>query len=282
MTLSLKKLKKSVVSALKYNFTAREKEQVFFILLEHFTALSKITYLTNSGQEISIAQNESIHHGVMLLNDGIPIQHITEKAYFRDLELQVNKNVLLPRPETEELVSLVLGHISPNQRVLDLGSGSGCIGLSLKSELPSLEVHGIDISQNALDVAQLNAKNLGLEMNFTKLSMTENLSGLGEFQVLVSNPPYIGKHEAPNLESNVYRHEPHIALFSITEDPLYFYKALEKSALEILKPGGFIFLELHEDYANETAKLFKSEKFEDVEIFNDLQGKLRFLKAKRI
>ena len=282
MTLSLKKLKKSVVSALQYNFTAREKEQVFFILLEHFTALSKITYLTNSDQEISIDQNESILHGVTLLNKGIPIQHITEKAYFRDLELQVNKNVLLPRPETEELVSLVLGHISPNQRVLDLGTGSGCIGLSLKSELPNLEVHGIDISQDALDVAQLNAKNLGLEMNFTKLSMTENLSGLGEFQVLVSNPPYIGKHEAPKLESNVYRHEPHIALFSITEDPLYFYKTLEKSALEILKPGGFIFLELHEDYANKTAELFKSEKFEDVEIFNDLQGKLRFLKAKRI
>ncbi len=282
MTLSLKKLKKSVVSELQYNFTAREKEQVFFILLEHFTALSKITYLTNSGQEISIDQNESILHGVTLLNEGIPIQHITEKAYFRDLELQVNKHVLIPRPETEELVSLVLGHISPNQRVLDLGTGSGCIGLSLKSKLPNLEVHGIDVSQDALDVAQLNAKNLGLEMNFTKLSMTENLSGLGEFQVLVSNPPYIGKHEAPKLESNVYRNEPHIALFSITEDPLYFYKALKKSALEILEPGGFIFLELHEDYANKTAELFKSEKFEDVEIFNDLQGKLRFLKAKRI
>ena len=162
MTLSLKKLKKSVVSELQYNFTAREKEQVFFILLEHFTALSKITYLTNSGQEISIDQNESILHGVTLLNEGIPIQHITEKAYFRDLELQVNKHVLIPRPETEELVSLVLGHISPNQRVLDLGTGSGCIGLSLKSKLPNLEVHGIDVSQDALDVAQLNAKNLGL------------------------------------------------------------------------------------------------------------------------
>jgi len=282
LTLSLKKLKESVVSALQYSFTTREKEQVFFILLEHFTGLSKITYLTSSDHEITTVQNESIHHGVTLLNEGIPIQHITEKAYFRDLELQVNKNVLLPRPETEELVSLVLGHIPPNQRVLDMGTGSGCIGLSLKSELPSLEVNGIDISQDAIDVAQLNAKNLGLEVNFTKLSMTENLSGLGEFEVLVSNPPYIGKNEAPDLESNVYQHEPHIALFSITEDPLYFYKAIEKSALEILKPGGFVFLELHENYANETAELFKSKKFEDVEIFNDLQGKLRFLKAKRI
>ena len=92
MTLSLKKLKKSVVSALQYNFTAREKEQVFFILLDHFTALSKITYLTNSYQDISIDQNESILHGVTLLNKGIPIQHITEKAYFRDLELKVNKS----------------------------------------------------------------------------------------------------------------------------------------------------------------------------------------------
>lgn len=282
MSLSLRKLKEVVVIALQYNFTTREREQLYFILLEHFTGLTRLNYLTFPDREVSSTQHESIVNSIMLLNKGIPVQHITEKAYFRDLELKVNKHVLLPRPETEELVGLVLDEISPNDRILDAGTGSGCIPLSLKNELPGIDVIGIDISQEALDVAQLNGENLGLDVKFKKMSIIESLSELGEFQVLVSNPPYIAKAEATMLESNVYMHEPHAALFSITEDPLYFYKALKKRALELVNPNGYIFLELHEDYADETAELFTSDKFKDVEILSDLQGKLRFLKTKRI
>ena len=168
MSLSLRKLKEVVVIALQYNFTTREREQLYFILLEHFTGLTRLNYLTFPDREVSSTQHESIVNSIMLLNKGIPVQHITEKAYFRDLELKVNKHVLLPRPETEELVGLVLDEISPNDRILDAGTGSGCIPLSLKNELPGIDVIGIDISQEALDVAQLNGENLGFSRKSQK------------------------------------------------------------------------------------------------------------------
>ena len=281
MKLNLFNYESEVVDALQYNFSLREKEQIFFSLISHFGSISKVDFLISSSNEVSEKLEKDILNAIGKLNQGIPLQHITQIGYFRDLELFVNENVLIPRPETEELVSLVLEELSSHAKVLDLGTGSGCISLSIKSEFPEAIITGIDLSEKALEVAKQNGQKLDLDVSFLHLSMTEKLTQLGMFDILISNPPYIGKEEEKELDDNVVLHEPHMALFSDTEDPLYFYKLIYERALDNLVDGGFLFLELHENYSESTKQIFITNEFKDVEILTDLQGKLRFLKAQK-
>ena len=214
----------------------------------------------------------------------MPVQYAIGYAYFRDLRLRVTPDVMIPRPETEQLVDLVLSrirHLSA-PRVLDIGTGSGCIALSVKRAHPCAQVTGCDISQSALDVARSNAESQGLEADFVEADVLDPEDGawrsLTGFDVLVSNPPYIPEQERIALQPEVRDHEPPVALYC-GEDPLKFYKAIVSVVRAgALRPAGLIAVETHADYASQAADLFAGAG--NVEIREDYTGLSRFVVAR--
>jgi release factor glutamine methyltransferase len=211
-----------------------------------------------------------------------PLQYITHEAHFFDDVLHVDKNVLIPRPETEELCYIAEEYIAKNKisSILDVGTGSGCIPLRLKKKFPYLDVHACDISAGALAVAQQNAEKLDRNVHFYCLDFLEkeSFSNLPTVDLLISNPPYITANEANKMGRNVLEHEPHLALFS-GMDPLIFYRRIVEFSQD-KKSIKAVFCELNEHYAGETAELFSNSGFQP-ELHRDLQGKLRVLSALR-
>lgn len=213
------------------------------------------------------------------LLQGVPLQHLIGEVQFAEVEIAVNKEVLIPRPETEELVYLMAEELGKDfsGRILDIGTGSGCIALALKKALPKARVTGIDLSETALEIARRNAKTNQLEVEFEQKDiLKEALSDI--YEVIVSNPPYIPVHEKSRMNKNVLEHEPHLALFTPNEDPLLFYKRIvELTQTQNPKPMKLYF-ELHEDYAEATLTHTK-KAFNSARLVKDLQDKWRFLKT---
>ncbi|MDX2001988.1 MAG: peptide chain release factor N(5)-glutamine methyltransferase [Chitinophagales bacterium] len=212
-----------------------------------------------------------------------PVQYITQKAFFFDHWLYVDKSVLIPRPETEELVQLAIQHFnsSSSPHILDIGTGSGCIAISLALALPRAKVSAIDISFGALEVAQLNADNLGASIHLMEMDfLDERLwQQLPSFDLIISNPPYIALQEAAQMEKNVIDHEPHLALFPKYIDPLIFYRKLAQFGKNHLSPGGAIMAEINSAFGNETAAIFKAEAYQATSIIKDMHGKDRIVKV---
>jgi release factor glutamine methyltransferase len=205
----------------------------------------------------------------------------------------VNEHVLIPRPETEELVEWIVADVSPERQskgwqlavdkftMLDIGTGSGCIPIAIKKKMPSTEVFGCDISIHALEVAQKNAvthqADIGwLQMNFLDTRQWENLP---MFDIIVSNPPYIPLKDQETMQPNVLLFEPHLALFVENNDPLVFYKAIARFAKEKMKPGGSIYVEIHEALGKEVMQVFSEEGFGEIELKKDMQGKERMIRV---
>ena len=217
-----------------------------------------------------------------------PLAHILGKTEFFGLELEVNNNVLIPRPETEELVHWVLENEKSAKLIADFCTGSGCIALALKSKLAHSQVFGIDISKQALEVAYRNGLNHQLEIKWMELDVLQEdksstaLSSYAEkLDVIVSNPPYVLESDKKDMDSNVLDFEPGLALFVPDNEPLKFYKSIIFHAQYLLKENGKIYLEIHEDFADETLSLLHQEGFEFTEVKKDLQGKNRMIKACR-
>ncbi|MBK8700421.1 MAG: peptide chain release factor N(5)-glutamine methyltransferase [Saprospiraceae bacterium] len=208
-----------------------------------------------------------------------PLQYITGKAYFRDLVLYVAPGVLIPRPETEELVDLVLTYVQKHQisHILDVGTGSGCIALALKKELPEVEITAIDKSEAALEIARRNARTLDLNIELMPCDFlsSESRLTLPAVDLIVSNPPYIGTDEAQTLSPNVLEYEPAMALFA-EGDPLVFYKAIAAYAALHHTP---VFCEINERLAQEARNCFLKADYDQVVVHKDLQGKDRMLVA---
>ncbi|MFN5664172.1 MAG: peptide chain release factor N(5)-glutamine methyltransferase [Bacteroidota bacterium] len=209
-----------------------------------------------------------------------PIQQVLGHAYFRRLKLQVNKYTLIPRPETEELVGYVLRQaklITAPVRIIDIGTGSGCIAISIKDEMPEAMVYALDISAEALQVARANALNCATMVNFVLGDFLEanTLAKLPQVDIIVSNPPYITKSEETMLDKHVRDYEPAQALFVPDDDPLLYYKQLTTYAL--LMPRVWLFSEVHENYAQQTAALFTNKGGKQTQIFIDMQGKARMV-----
>ncbi|MEX0966990.1 MAG: peptide chain release factor N(5)-glutamine methyltransferase [Bacteroidia bacterium] len=211
-----------------------------------------------------------------------PVQYILGYTWFHDLKLSVSPDVLIPRPETEELVEQVIReHQDQKIRILDIGTGTGCIAIALKRAMPHAEVHALDVSPAALKVARENAGTLGVEINFAEADIlqTSQISHLPQYDVVVSNPPYVTLAEQENMLSNVAEYEPRLALFVPNEDPFLFYKAICRFSNSHLKAGGAIWFEVNEHLAGELAQeLRSSSEFNNIEIRKDLSGKQRFLK----
>jgi release factor glutamine methyltransferase len=216
---------------------------------------------------------------------GEPLQHVLGYAVFRGLRLAVSPAVMVPRPETEEVVGAALAMIEDVEapRVLDVGTGSGCIALALKHERPDATVQAWDVSPDALAVARDNASRLGLNVQFAEVDLFGDAAAdrLTEpVDLLVSNPPYIPNDEAETLPAVVRDYDPHVALFSGV-DPLRFYRALAAHASTLCAPGAAVVLETHADYAEEAAAVLENEGLADVRLQEDLSGRPRILRARR-
>jgi release factor glutamine methyltransferase len=212
-----------------------------------------------------------------------PVQYILQQAWFGKYKFYVDKNVLIPRPETEELVEWIIEDAiarTEKIRVLDIGTGSGCIPISLKKRMPAAEVWAIDISEGALEVAKRNASTIGADIHFLQLDMLDSLqwTSLPAFDIIVSNPPYIPENNKAAMLPNVLQYEPAIALFVPDEDALLFYKAITAFAKTHLQKKGLLYFEIHEDLGESVAELLQAEGF-SAEIRKDMQQKDRMVKS---
>lgn len=221
------------------------------------------------------------------LERGEPVQYVLGEADFFGYKFKVNPAVLIPRPETEELVEWILDTLkstpSPHHSatsLLDIGTGSGCIPLTLAKEYPQLRVTGLDIAAAALTVARENAERLGVEATFTEVDILAPPDDLPSYQVIVSNPPYISRDEIGLMPEHVVQHEPEIALFVNHPDPLLFYRRISNWAAKHVLPGGFLFFECNEFSGRAVAAIVRDAGFREVELRSDLQGKERMVKGR--
>jgi release factor glutamine methyltransferase len=216
------------------------------------------------------------------------VQYIVGKASFFGLEFEVNPQVLIPRPETEELVEWILEQVTAlgedkEIRLLDIGTGSGCIPVTLKKKAPKLVVEALDVRDEILQVARANAAKYETEVAFFCMDIQDRSAWPEQvsYSVIVSNPPYIPPEEARLMAKQVTAFEPHLALFTPPEDPLYFYRAIVEFSISHLEPGGYLFLEINEYQSPALNRLLQKAGFEEVSLRKDIQGKDRMLRAKK-
>jgi release factor glutamine methyltransferase len=289
----LKQYKSHFFDALRNIQDEREIESFFFILTEYLHNLKRVDVALNPNFEISEEEVEKWNAILVDLQREKPIQYITGEAWFYGLRFEVNENTLIPRPETEELVDWILSssvthHPSPIT-ILDIGTGSGCIPIALKANLPQANVSAIDISEKALEVAKRNAKINHVEINFiqTNILEVEDLSHLpssiiyhpSSYNIIVSNPPYVRVLEKQEIKKNVLDYEPHLALFVDDTDALLFYRKIAQLALKNLAPNGLLFFEINQYLGKETVALLENLGFKNIELRKDIYGNDRMIRC---
>ena len=212
-----------------------------------------------------------------------PIQYIIGVESFCGLTFEVNPSVLIPRPETQELVGWIAGDCEGKEacRILDIGTGSGCIPVSLAHRLPKAEVESWDISEDALQVARRNAERNGVEVLFRQKDVLKASPDEARYDVIVSNPPYIAEKEKVDMEANVLDWEPSIALFVPDEDPLLFYRKIAQLGCSMLKEGGALYFEINRAYGQETIQMLEAMGYKEIELRKDSWGNDRMMKAER-
>lgn len=279
----IKDIRDHYFDRLKNNFPPEEASKLLEILFESLLNMPRIKILTDPNLRITESELLKIHFAAKSLMEYKPVQHITGKAHFYGLELSVNKHVLIPRPETEELVEWMLEKEMQITKlnVLDIGTGSGAIALALKNERSAWNIFAIDSSKQALETAQKNAKSNGLEIRFqhddiTKPSIPVKIP---KFDLIVSNPPYVTESDKKLMQPNVLSYEPAEALYVPDDDPLLFYSAILLFAVKKLKKGGSIYFEINEKFGNEMQELLTKFNYSQVEIRKDLNGKNRMIRG---
>lgn len=242
--------------------------------------LSKADILCGAVDEMTAEKTAELNKIFGRLTEGEPVQYVLGRAEFCGRWFSVRPSVLIPRPETEELCAWITADskASASPKVLDIGTGSGCIAITLQLDMPESKVTAWDISADALDVARENAKQLGANVNFVKQDAL-NAKPEGEWDVIVSNPPYICEKEKKDMAVNVLEHEPHTALFVPDADPLLFYRAITRLAVQTLSKGGRLYFEINPIYADDTCRMMRAEGMTAVELRSDMYGKQRMAKG---
>lgn len=259
------------------HYDEREAANLTQELFNAFNGWNRTDVVFKANERMGESELLKYHFALKRLLQGEPLQYVLQFAWFLDMKLHVNKNVLIPRPETEELVRLIVNrNTKPNPRILDVGTGSGCIALALKKLLPEAIVTAVDVSEDALSIARKNAESLAFNIDFVNLDILTSTPE-GRFDIIVSNPPYIPLSEKDSMAEHVTEHEPHVALFTADYDALIFYRRLMALSAEILEPLGTVFCEIHEDKANVLLQLAKHYPIQASTIYTDLQGKNRMM-----
>ena len=264
-----------------------EVDSFFNILIDYYLNLKRITLVMQPEYTISKEEEQPLFEALSRLKLEEPIQYILGETEFFGLVFKVNQNTLIPRPETEELVQWIIEDYKDNLeqiKILDIGTGTGCIPISLAKSLPKAKVKALDISTKALEVAKQNAELNAVEVDFIELNIlepchTELDSASQKFDVIVSNPPYVRELEKAEMKGNVLKHEPELALFVDNTNPLIFYKAITEFATHNLKAGGTLYFEINQYLGSEMIQLLEDFNFKDIELKKDMFGNNRMIKA---
>ena len=269
-----------------------EVNSFFDMLMEHYLGEKRIQLVLNPDYSISSEQAQLFSNALENLKKTIPIQYIIGETEFYGLPFKVNKYTLIPRPETEELVSLIIKDVTSSAvekslKILDIGTGTGCIAVSLAKHLPEAKVHALDVSEGALQVAKQNAELNEVDVQFIYDDIlnprhAELVSASHNFDIIVSNPPYVRHLEKSEIKPNVLDNEPHLALFVDDDNPLQFYKAICEFAQINLKAGGLLYFEINEYLGTEMIQLLKDFGYKSVQLKTDLFGKDRMIKGVKL
>ncbi len=280
MTVSSKTLYFQVVNDLIPEYGEDEARQLSKILIQNEYGISFEKILIDESVQLANDGPKGLKDKVALLKNFVPIQYVLGKAHFYGRDFTVNSSVLIPRQETEELVrEIIIDNKKKNLKILDIGSGSGCIGITLGLEFDNPEITLLDEDGAALDVSKQNAENFGLELNY-QLNDVLKLEKLDEkYDIIVSNPPYVTESEKKSISDNVLKHEPFKALFVTDNDPLIFYRKIIQLAKQALSPKGKLYFEINEQFGMEMVKLCESSGCSCVKLIQDLNGKDRFIKT---
>jgi len=279
--MSLQEIKIFLKQKLASTIDAVELSSLMGMLIEAVTGWNRMQQIVNVNTELTKEQQAQIELYAQQLLAGKPIQYILGKAWFMGNELMVNENVLIPRPETEELVEWIISYASIMNKplsIIDIGTGSGCIPIALKLALPLCDLTGLDISKEALAVAEINANNVKASIEWIVLDILNTAALDNTYDIIVSNPPYIPIREKANMQEQVVGFEPSIALFVSNEDPLIFYKAIAKMAKQNLSTNGQLFFEIHYDQGKAILALLDELNFH-AELRQDSFGKNRMIRA---
>jgi release factor glutamine methyltransferase len=273
---------KQIKSELKEIYSEAEIQQIVFLLIEKLTGWERSAIIINKNTIFSVQQRELLHSFIEKLKKHVPVQYIIGSAWFYGSKFDVNPDVLIPRPETEELVDWI---VKENEnihklKILDIGTGSGCIAVSLKSVFVHAEVEGWDISEKALETATKNAKNNKCDVAFGLHDILKPIIIDKQWNIIVSNPPYIPFGNKIDMNRNVLEYEPHSALFVEDENPLIFYEAIADFALKHLLPGGQLYFEIHKDMGDACLQMLKGKGFMQISLRKDISGNDRMINAK--
>lgn len=260
-----------------------EVDSFYYMLIESYYDISRLQLAT----DLNLKTNnpEEILKALALLKQQKPIQYILGETEFYGLPFKVNEHVLIPRPETEELVEWILKQSDKLKEItiLDIGTGSGCIAISLAKHLPNAKIFALDVSEQALHVAKQNASLNGVEVEFINKDIlsisTSKLNTSFKFDMIVSNPPYVREQEKLQMKANVIDNEPHLALFVKDDDPLLFYKAISEFAVHNLSKNGLLFFEINEYLGNDMISLLNNNDFKNIELKQDIFKKDRMIKG---
>lgn len=267
-------------------YDEKEIESFFYIILEKKHQLKRIDLALNPTLELD--ENQLVQWDLIIeeLKTQKPIQYILGETFFYGLRFEVNENTLIPRPETEELVDLIISKNLTNQqsknlKILDIGTGSGCIAIALAKNIPNAEVFAIDVSEKALEIAQKNAAQNEVNVTFLQKNILETDDLEQAFDIIVSNPPYVRHLEKAEINKNVLEYEPHIALFVKDDDALVFYRKIADLAKKNLKQNGQLYFEINQYLGKETFQLVENFDFKNVQLIKDIYGNDRMISAEK-
>lgn len=278
--MKIREFKSEFISRLENIYDSSEVDSFFSICLENIEGKTRFDLMLD--RDLEIKKSELWEKVIEQLVKERPIQYIFKQAYFYGLIFNVDENVLVPRPETEELVEWVINSVSDKGepiKILDIGTGSGCIAISLARHLPNAKIYAMDISEKALEIAMSNALLNKVDVTFIHQDVLALKSLSESFDIIVSNPPYVRNLEKVEIHNNVLNYEPHLALFVEDDNALVFYEKIVSLASSELKNGGMLFFEINQYLGDETVKLFHSDLFKEVVLKKDIMQNDRMIRA---
>jgi release factor glutamine methyltransferase len=270
------------IKTLKTAYEEREAIEIVHLLLDYITGLSRTERILQKDHELLHSQEIALCASLDLLMQQVPIQYVTGETWFCGLKLYVNSDALVPRPETEELVNLVIqDNLLKSPVIMDIGTGSGCIAIALKKDIPDAKIYALDISEKALEVARKNADTCQTAIHFLQKNIlhASQWTDIPSLDIIVSNPPYVLEKEQTQMGKNVLEYEPHIALFVPDDDALIFYKAIAAFGIKHLNRGGKIYFEINEIMGEKLSLLLQESGYQDIIVRRDIYGKNRMICA---